>query len=401
MSEFLTQECKVLLQILAKDLFGAKDNIEWDSVQLKKLFEEAKSQTVIAMAFNSLPSQAASQDMETYTLWQATAFSIMQQTLQNNLANAKLTKLLCENEIRHLTIKGYSSAYYYKNPSLRQMGDIDFLIEESSVEKTAELLLENGYTRFDDDHDLHIGFKKDKIIYELHTSVTSVPEGKEFVLDSLNGVIDKSIEVDSNCGKIKIPNALHHGIIMLMHMQRHMIISSGIGIRHLADWAVFVDAFSNEEWINIFEKELKNIGLWRFAKAISKSAAIYLKLPEKAWFSGTDENLAKSLSKEIFTSGNFGQKNETSKQEQVFIDHRANDKGKIGRLFGGITRKVYGWSKFYEKHKIFLPIGYVAYGLRILFQVIFGGKKVNFIKIYKKGNEQHNTYSKLKFFEKE
>ena len=401
MNEYITAECKVLLQILAKDLFGSEEKIEWETAQLDKLYEEAKGQTVIAMAFNSLPQEASANDMQTYLKWQGTAFSIMQQTLQNNLSNAKLTQLLDENGIEHTTIKGYASSHYYKNPTIRQMGDIDFLVRECDVEKVTEILLANGYERFDDDHDLHIGFKKNKIIYELHTNVTSVPEGKEFVLDSLKGAIEDAVEVDSSCGKIRITCPLHHGIVMLMHMQRHMIISSGIGIRHLADWAVFVDYYSNEDWKNTFEVPLKKIGLWKFAKVISKSASIYLKLPQKEWFADADETLAKNLSKEIFTSGNFGRKSETSEQEQVFYNHSETGKGKLARLFGGINRKIYGWCNFYQKYKIFLPVGYVAYSFRILFQMIFKSKKLNFFKIYKKGNELYDTYSNLKFFEEE
>ena len=74
--------------------------------------------------------------------------------------------------------------------------------------------------------------------------------------------------------------------------------------------AVFVNSISNDEWINTFENELKKIGLWKFAGIISKAASIYLKLPEKPWFADADTDLAISLSKDIFTSGNFGSKNE-------------------------------------------------------------------------------------------
>lgn len=401
MSEFLNQECKVLLQIIAKDLFNADSEIELSTVELKALYKEARDQTVIASAFNSLPKSAAEMDPEVYLKWQGTAFSIMQQTLKNNLANASLTKLLDNNGIEHSTIKGYTSACYYKNPTHRQMGDIDFLVRKEDAEKITEFLIANGYERFEDDHDLHIGFKKNGIIYELHVAVTSVPEGKEYILDSLSDVIEKAIYVESSCGKIKVPNALHHGIIMLMHMQRHMFINSSIGIRHLADWAVFVNSFENDEWTKIFESELKKIGLWKFAKVISKSAEIYLKLPPKSWFSDEDEKLATNLAKEIFTSGNFGRKNETTGQEQVFIDHRIAGKSKLSRFFGGATRKVYGWAPFYQKYKFLLPVGYIAYCVRISYQMLFKRKKLDLVRIVKKSNAQHDTYSKLKFFEEE
>ena len=353
---------------MAKELFCVESEIDLSSVNIANLYKEAKEQTVITLAFNSLPKETANIDTEAYLKWQNTAFSLMQKSIKNNQANVALTKLLDDNGFEHSTIKGYTSAYFYKNPMLRQMGDIDFLVKKEDVEKVTELLIANGYERFDDDHDLHIGFKKNGIIYELHTSVTSVPDGKEYILDSLSDTMQKARYVDSSCGKIKVACDLHHGIVMLMHMQRHMIISSGIGIRHLSDWAVFVNSFENDEWVETFEKELKKIGLWKFAKVISKSAEIFLKMPSKPWFENESTELATSLAKEIFTSGNFGAKNETSKQEYVFIDHRGAKKGKIGRLFAGITRKVYSWKPFYEKHKWLLTYYQVCRWCRLLFR---------------------------------
>lgn len=401
MSEVLSQECKVLLQLLAKDLFKSAGPIEWQTVDLKALYGEAKAQTVIATAFDALPNEAEGSDPEVYAKWQAMAFKIMQQTLNNNYANAKLTELLDNNNVQHCTIKGYSSAYYYPDPSLRQMGDIDFMVYKDDVDNNIKLLADNGFTYIDGEHAFHFEFRKDRVLYEMHIEATQVPEGKEFVLNVLDDIIPKCETVTSSFGAIKIPSKFHHGVVMLMHMQRHMMTGGGIGLRHLCDWAVFVNSVSNKEWIGTFEEGLKKIGLWKFAKTISKTASIYLKMPSKEWFASADEALAEALLNDIFDGGNFGRKNKARGSQRVFINNKYEGRSVLVRFFSGVTKKIYSWCPFYQKYKLLLPIGYIVYAIRILFQTVFKGKKFNMFEIYKKGNEQYNTYSKLRFFEQD
>lgn len=401
MSVNLTRESEILLKLLANDLFGAGGQIKLDGISLKELFEEAKAQTVIGIAFNSLPSSAKEIDENTYLLWQQTAFAIMQKTLNNNLANVKLTELLLKNDIKHATIKGYASAHFYPKPSLRQMGDIDFLVNKGDVDRASKLLLENGFSYGHEANQIHIDFRKNKMSYEMHTSVTAVPAGKEFVLEAFDDLIDSANQVNSICGKIVIPSLYHHGVTMLTHMQRHMVNGSGIGLRHLCDWAVFVNSIDNDEWIGVFEERLKSIGLWRFAKAISKTASIYIKLPEKKWFEDVEDDLAKALIYDIFDGGNFGRKSDTRGMQQVFIDREHYDRNLIVRFFGGITKRVCKRFPFFGKYKFLLPVGYIMYAFVVLYRITFGKRHFNPIEVFKKGNEQFDTYTKLAFFQEE
>ena len=49
-----------------------------------------------------------------------------------------------------------------------------------------------------------------------------------------------------------VPTAFHHGLVMLLHVAGHLI-NTGIGLRHLCDWAVFAAKFSDEEFCEMFE----------------------------------------------------------------------------------------------------------------------------------------------------
>lgn len=82
------------------------------------------------------------------------------------------------------------------------------------------------------------------------------------------------------------PEPFYHGLIMLLHM-RHHLLAEGMGLRHLCDWAVFVDHFSDDEFRAMFEKKLKKTGLWRFAVTVSLSAHLAIGLPYREFMGMT------------------------------------------------------------------------------------------------------------------
>ncbi len=394
---------KILLSLLSKHLFDSNEEIDLEGVDLKELFKEAKHQTIVAMTFDKLPKTAAKIDTETYVSWQTMSFTIMKGTLKNNFNNAELTKLLKENNIDHCTIKGYTSAYYYPNPTLRQMGDIDFLINPEDSEKTINVLVKNGFNVVEcEEHDFHIGLAKNKAYYEMHTNVTHLPEDKQHLFKYLDNALTSKRVVNASGGEIYILDEVHHGITMLLHMQRHMTEGSGIGLRHLADWAVFVNSIENDCWIEKFETVLKAMGLWKFAKAISMSCAIYLKMPKKQWFENTDIELSENLIYDIIQSGNFGRKEAKERyQQKMFNNQKYKDKNAVSRFILTVRDNIFIWSPFYENHKWLLPIGFISYCFRILIQILFKNKRIKIFKIYSDGKKQYDTYSKLDFFEED
>lgn len=399
MSVAINSTDNLLLQLLAKHLFDSNETINLEGTSLKELFEASKTQTVIAIAFDALPSEASKIDTESYIQWQALTYAVIQNSINNNHANVNLTKLLEQNGIKHCTIKGYTSASYYPEPSLRQMGDIDFLIKKEDSKRTEQLLLKNGFKFVENEHDFHVGFNKNKISYEMHTRVSRLPQDKQHLFKYLEDAVDESRRINTKCGEIIILNELHHGITMLLHMQRHMIEGSGIGLRHLADWAVFANSFENEEWVRIFENTLKKMGLWKFAKTLSKACSIYLKMPEKEWFCDADKMLSENLMYDIMQSGNFGRRETEERfQQKMFHNQKYKDRSIIARFFLSVVDNVCLWAPFYKKYKFFLPFGIVVYSVRIISQILFKKKKLNIYKLYKNGNEQYNTYVQLDLF---
>lgn len=398
MERALSNEGKVLICLLANALFDAQFAIDIKQVDLKLLFTEAMSQSVLALAFDALPQSARACDEEIYDAWQMYAFSIMQKHANQMHANAEVEKIFNEAALPVCTIKGFASDYYYGDKKhLRQMGDIDFAVPASQMGKGKALLLEKGFVCVDEEnvHDFHITFKKGTEFYEMHKGITSLLEGNEYLERYMEDIFTHVRKVNLDGVVITVPDIFSHGLIMLLHMQRHMLTGGGIGLRHLCDWAVFVNSVENSKWCRVFEDKLQNLHLWTFAKALGKVSSLYLKIEEKEWFSQFDVDTAEALLLDIMLSGNFGYKDNKRYQELFFLSKTQKKESLIHQYAKSIIFKVHAWKPVFKRLKILLPVGVIAYVVRTSFLVVFCKKKINFSQTKKSGKERNDLYQKL------
>ena len=68
---------------------------------------------------------------------------------------------------------------------------------------------------------------------------------------------EKAILVDN---AYAVPSDLHHGLILLLHNASHMT-AGGIGLRHLCDWAVYMERMTDDFVENELAPCLKACGL--------------------------------------------------------------------------------------------------------------------------------------------
>lgn len=386
-----------LLDLLSNALFGANVQIDFENVDFTELFNESKLQTVSAVVFDKLPPAVGEKYPDTYVAWQMYSLKTVQHNITEFLANAELEALFKKAGLLMCTIKGFACAYYYPDSTLRQMGDIDFIVHKEELEECKNFLLESGFTRVDDDgdHDFHISFKKDKMLYEMHEKVTTFVDDAGYIEKYLENVIDDAITAEFDLGKILVPDAFTHGLIMLLHMQRHMISGGGIGLRHLCDFAVFVNSISDEEWRTMFEEKLKKVHLWEFARSLGKVSEKHLHMPAKDWFADADEELADQLLGDMIIAGNFGYKDKKRYQELAFVSRDVNHRGKLAGLYNSYINKVYSWSPRVIKHKVLLPFAIIVYPIRTALLILFKKKKVSVVDNFKSGSKRNDLYNKL------
>ncbi len=392
----ITKEQLVLLNLLSNNIFGTDKKIP-KNINCEELLKEAKSQAVTAIICNN--KKLFSQPDGTLVLRHVAANSqvFANHTLVHNI--------LTDVGIPYTVLKGAASAYYYPEPILRAMGDVDFLVKKQDIERATEVLKQHGFTSWEENHICHIVFTKDKIHLEMHFEPAGLPNGEAGVIarEYINDMIERSTLVKNDPCTFVNPDKFHHGFIMLLHMQHHLL-SEGIGLRHLCDWAVFVNSFKNSEFEELFEEKLKKVGLWKFAKMISLTAHISIGLPYQN-FMGKDKDFAEALLVDILTGGNFGAKDESRKGEGLFISNRGKDGVKHSRpvqFILSLNQIVYSQWEITKKIKILLPIGWIYFCIRRIFRESIGmRKKTEIKKIYINSKNRKELYKQLKLFETE
>ncbi len=394
-----------LLDLLANNLFDAGKSIDAVSVDWRLVWYEAYLQGVSLTAFADFPEEVSV----------STDFSVIRKNLQSrmsdnlavNKSHFKIHKILADAGIPYVVLKGLASALYYPDFLLRSMGDVDFLVSLNDLERTGKLLEANGFKVSDKSHGDHLVYTDNICRYELHTEPAGMPKGEagEFVKTYLVDLLEKSEKKNTLFGQVVVPSAFHHGLIILLHTCHHLT-SSGVGLRHLCDWAVFVNSLSDNEFVELFQEKFKNIGLWNFACVLTEVCEKYLSCPAKKWVGQVDEKLVDGLAEDIFKGGNLGQKSDDRSHEAMIMpkygDEEHKEKSNSKKFIAYVNQAVKNNWKNAEKNKLLLPIGWAYFGGRYVFRSLKGERpKINVNSFVNEAKKRTEMFNQLKLFEKE
>ena len=253
---------------------------------------------------------------------------------------------------------------------------------------------------------MHIGYmRKDGVACELHRRINGVPNNSvgDIVNKYLNDIFEKSEEYKTSNGICIVPSKFHHCLILLLHTASHLT-SEGVGLRHLCDWAVFVNSFTNDEFVNTFEKPLKDMGLWRFAQLLTLCCIKYLGCDAKDWAGETDEDLLEKIISDILNGGNFGV-NDLERYSQIkYISDReigaVAQKNAFVQLLCSINAKSKNEFPFVKKSVVFLPVGWLFTICKHLYLIIIGKRYLDGVSIITNAKKRKDIYDEFRLFEK-
>ena len=402
----LTQ--RTIFGLLSHNLFGAsfvpEDGVDWQAV-----FRESKHQAVALQIFSewdllaSVPEELKS-EIRVYL------FRGMMKNIQIHAHHTQMHRLLSERGIRYVTLKGAASARYYPDPQSRIMGDVDFYVEKADFEQALAVFQEAGFEAGDLDHICHVVLRKKPMHLEMHHTPAGVPQGPvgATILGYLKDLREQACLVENKAVTCFCPSDFHHGLVMLMHLQHHLL-AEGIGLRHLCDWAVFVGKFRGMEFPNLFGDRLKKVGLWRLARMLSLCAVRYLGLPEQPWMieQKRDDHTAAALMEDILSGGNFGNKDRQRAYEGMFISERGKNGVSNRRIrmgFQSLNRITLAKYPFFRRVPILLPLGwFLAFG-GYLFRTHKrnkGGSQIHVLSAFRKSAPRIRLYQSLGIYESE
>lgn len=244
--------------------------------------------------------------------WTGKAQQIRRQNMKVNAVASKLFSMLREDGMRCCILKGQGNALMYPNPYSRTPGDIDVWIDASR-----ERIMEYAQKKFELGDDIRL--------QHLETSLDSVPVELHFFPCSMNNPIYHTrlqkwfrrnadlqcshiVGLPDGAGDIAIPTTAFNVVYQLTHLYHHFF-DEGIGMRQIIDY--YFVLVKNEERrmknLTALQRELKYLGLWKFAGAMMYVLHEVLGLSEEKMIAPMDEKRGKLLLAEILNGGNFGQ----------------------------------------------------------------------------------------------
>lgn len=369
----------------------------------ENLSEEVFSQTIGLMCFDAVCSVNSGMPDSVYEKWFKRALSLTARGVRNLDGQKNLIRLLNENEIPYVILKGMSSACYYPDKEKRASGDVDFIVKPSDLERTRQLLCDNGYVMERNLSPIHYEFDYGKVRFELHKTISGIPEYKvgELFKAELEDIVDKGEMTDSGFMK---PSDYHHGIVIFLHTMHHML-SNGIGARQLCDWACFVkETHEKSFWRDNMIPLLKKTGTLTFASALTEACIYYLNIPEPAWHIAVSEDLRDSVIKEIYTSGNFGRKNPDNNSQMNLMVVRNSKKlsvfGKIGKMIKALHKSNKIVFPILEKAPYLYPFIMIWRVIRHIV-LILRGQRPSLIKVSRQADERNKVFIKYNLYESE
>lgn len=404
----LTKEQKLLLYVVKRAVNGADDSpirdCDFSSYDYKEFIKESIYQAVcyIAIENSEFLKPYIPQDM--YFRWKQRAISIAVNDVSVVNSQNELTEML-GGKYKYVILKGLAAASYYPCPDLRNLGDVDFLVEDADKDAIKDLLISRGYTCNEEYNDHHVVLTRAKSILEMHFEIPGIPYGEigEKIRKFMSGVFKDSITSTIDNGftaDFSAPDKMRHGLILILHMQHHML-GEGLGLRHLIDWACFINSTANEPFWKELIAFFKEIGLFIYTAAITKTCALYFGSVCPDWCKFIKDKLCYEIIADSFRLGNFGNKNASKSKSGSFISEHGKDgtnKSRMAHLLKLFDSSIRSRHKSLEKYKINYPFFFVYEIFRYWIDTV-RGERPSVFKLLRDAKERKSVYEKLHVFE--
>ena len=298
-----------------RDMSRVIDGMDW-----QKLYSFASRQAILGLCFDGIerlgeeyPEELRLNPIgrELLMTWMGKAQQIRRQNMKVTTVASKLFSLLREDGLRCCILKGQGNALMYPNVYSRNPGDIDVWVNASREDIT-----EYAKTHFKLEDDIRF--------HHLETSLDGVPVELHFFPGIMNNPIynerlqkwfkrnadlqcSNVVSLPDGIGEVAIPTMAFNVVYQLTHLYHHFF-DEGIGMRQIIDY-YFVLVKSEERRVKnltVLQRELKYLGLWKFARAVMYVLHEALGLSEEKMIAPMDEKRGKLLLAEILNGGNFG-----------------------------------------------------------------------------------------------
>ena len=327
--EILAFRSKMRKHFVLRIIIGSDKEIP-DSLKeadWKELYAIAQKQCLVGILFDGikkLPAEHVGMKKELLLQWMAESQMLEKANVRLNDAVIQVSEWFRKKGFRTCILKGQGNTLMYPNPYSRTPGDIDIWMEGGDKRVIS-------FVRSISPHEKacyhHIEFPSYKgVEVEVHYRPS-------FLLcfwhnRKLQKYYDRVKEdqfshrvILVKQEEVAIPTVEFNLIFQLTHIFTHLM-NEGIGLRQLLDYYYLVLMLSvNCEMLTSLQKELKELGLWKFAGAIMYIMHEVFGMPTSRLIVPPNKKYGKFVLNEVLEAGNFGKHDERNRFGRSKLGH--------------------------------------------------------------------------------
>lgn len=177
-------------------------------------------------------------------------FHTLQRTERQKAILQQTVRVLREQKIEPVLIKGHSIAVLYPNPDMRSSADVDMYIGEQEYDHMIAVMraaFPEAYWFSEEHAGLHFAVVMDEkldLAVELHRvamELHNIPDGDRAFQDFTHSEMARTRTLRVGDTDVSIPSLAFDALYIFMHAWHHFE-SSGVGLRQLADWSLALHA---------------------------------------------------------------------------------------------------------------------------------------------------------------
>ena len=233
-------------------------------------------------------------DIQNKWMQEAMAFVANQVNQTEELKN--VCRLLSENGIPYIILKGLSCRRYYPQPDTRPSSDEDVLINPDDYERCNELLNSSGYIGEDcfdsnsvqNEHEAHYRAKNGALNLEIHFNAVGMENDRQKRLSEVfKDVFLHTETVQYEGEQLMVLEPTYQLLHLLAHFYRHFF-ELGVGVRQMIDVLILLKFESGRiDWTQV-EDLLEKGKMKNIFSAIVEAGIKYFnvepkEIPENMW----------------------------------------------------------------------------------------------------------------------
>ena len=316
---------KNLSLIEYKDFFVALRHSLWNNnsiisndAMLDNIYQKAREQAITGIIFSGVCDVIQGRASKKQILnWYSKSEQIKKKNEIINRHLDLLARLMEQNNINYKVVKGQVVASCYPEPLLRNPGDIDFWVDQDSqkaCEEVFQKILKADYHW--EGSEKHVEYQFKGVLYELHSSLTTFTVGsRQKYFDSIVEQ-DKGMYVKVGETQVATLSPTLNALYIFIHLFQHLI-HSGVGLRQMCDWMMWLHKYQDEIDRDELEKHLRMLALLKPYRVLGAILVDDLGLPETEFpfdITKKDRKRSRKVLRDIMELGNFGHNKENIKK---------------------------------------------------------------------------------------